>query len=260
MTRIVVPMSSSVITRSSRGDRVDVTAEEISEGDISDSRSRSRGPNCATAWPNPEGVSRPLDPMTAPCDFEPSPTWIRQHKQLLGVESSCRIRLRNTDVPNNDLGVVKNFSDVVSAAKGLGPGSETLYSAAMTATVTLNAVVPRSIGVGIYVMFDFNLASTIATSLRVTTENCESIVFGQSVNRDITFDMLDACVAFSIFMPFAAQQASTNVWGPHAALIEELSPSRIVIYGLPASSGVVKATFVGPYGVDLNEVSARLKA
>lgn len=207
---------------------------------------------CSTSWFTAEGDYRANDPLGAPCPGELSKTLVQGRRRLKGLYSSCRHRIVTSDVPNNDLGVIQNFRDIVKAAKPF-KGQQELISATFAAptTLTLTTAVAsdRSAAVGVYVKLAFQYSLTQASVITVAISNLLPPYGTDTTNvgtRSLSFSVLEACSSLELFVPFAAADGNSTLWAPRMALLDAdgTGNSAISISGVTAAAGTAFGQFV----------------
>jgi len=215
---------------------------------------------CRSEWKSANGVYRAIDPLGEPCENELSSQVVSGRGSMRGIYSDCDFQLLISDVPNNDLGVIENFRDVVKALK-LTQGTNRIISAAMADPVALSIVQATAEdglpAVGVFLTFRFILSLTEAPVIRIVTSNFDPVFFGASVatvtqpNRDVTIGFNQSCTTAKLFLPFASKDVSSDIWAPRGARIQAdnataSNNSTVTITGLPSSAGTVTAQFVSP--------------
>lgn len=262
MDRIVARNMIQNSNRRGQGEEI-VVVQEYDSCSISD---EVPDKVCQTSYQSSSGLYRADDPLGAECN-ETSPFNKRGRRRLKGLYTNCPHEIIASDVPNNDLGVIQNFRDVVKGLKG-APGTERLVTAAFADPLTLtfpsSATETGIPCVGVILTFNFEVASTQALIISVQADRVANIFGGASVaapERDVTLKYLAGCTVVELFLPFAMANVSSSVWGPRAGLITATgggADSRVVITGLPAGAGTATVQWVSNYSPALERIAGAI--
>lgn len=220
---------------------------------------RVRDHVCSTEWSTSAGIFRPTDPLGAPCDNEMSAYTLQGRRPMKGVYARCSFQLIQTDVPNDDLGVIANFRDAVKALK-VQPGSLVTKSQDFNSTNTFDfSDTPAyAVGVGVWLNFRFQYALTQALIVRIRTVGFKDLYTRTtSVDRDVKIRFNQGCIVAPVFVPFASPEFGSNIWATRGAFTEG-EEVDVIVEGLPTGTGNVDATFLSPNNPILEEIAGAL--
>jgi len=225
------------------------------------------GPNaCSTSWQSASGGYDATDHFNAPCAPESSSHVLRGTKRLRSVYGSCPFIITGQDVPADNLGSVSNMRDIIAASKFMGVGDQNTFSASLAAIVTYTVAGPAfRTAVGIWVAINFGMFLSQPETVSIATTGFVAAIGNDlatahavgeiiPVNRSVQLTTLEGCQVQKFFLPFAAPQVTSTLWGPVGAAFT--AGATVVVEGAPAAtSGNITVSVVGPYSSYLPEIS-----
>jgi len=212
---------------------------------------------CSSTGYASEATTRAVHPAFYPCEGEMSGFINAGKARLRSAYATCRFRVGNPDVANDDVGSIFGFRHSMAVASALGPALNSTYSTgmdgALTTTVTASSLFPAgaivsdiALGVGVLIKLDYTASVVGTPTFSVeTTGFSENMNETRLVNRKLSIVGLAPCPSFELFLPFAGTDWDTSFWTSRVARFKPAA--TIKVSGLPASpGGSISVSVVGP--------------